>query len=130
MVYTLKTVRLVALGRQGENLARTVEIDIADWLKKWPDAQVQLAVKRPQEDSIYIAPAFVEGKYLKWVVTASDTVNPGKGLAELRAFSGETVVKSAVFDTLVLPCLQGNEEPTDQTSAVLGDAILGSLVLA
>ena len=46
MRYSADKLAGIDLGRQGENLARTVEIDVSALLSRWPEAVISLLVKR------------------------------------------------------------------------------------
>ena len=54
-MYNAEKLTSIDLGRQGENLARTVEIDVSVMLAQWPDASITLLVKRKHDAEPYIA---------------------------------------------------------------------------
>ena len=94
MRYSVDKLAGIDLGRQGENLARTVEIDVSALLSRWPEAVISLLVKRKQDAEPYIADAHVVGGVLDWLISAADTASAGDGKVELRAVCGEVLAKS------------------------------------
>jgi|GEM_PF-4590475 len=114
MRYSADRLAGIDLGRQGENLARTVEIDVSALLSRWPEAVISLLVKRKQDAEPYIADAHVVDGVLYWPITAADTASAGDGKVELRAVCGEVLAKSAAGSTRVTASLTGNEtEPPE-----------------
>lgn len=99
----------IDLGRQGENLARTIEIDVNSILEKWPDAEITLLVKRKGDTEPYPAETSVENGILYWPVTLVDTANAGEGKIEIHAVSGEVIAKSVIATIRVSACLAGTE---------------------
>ena len=114
MRYSADKLAGIDLGRQGENLARTVEIDVSALLSRWPEAIISLLVKRKQDAEPYVANAHVVDGVLYWPITAADTASAGDGKVELRAVCGEVLAKSATGSTRVTASLTGNEaEPPE-----------------
>lgn len=107
MAYAIDRLQRVELGRCGENLARRVAIDASTWLGRWPGARLEVLCHRPTESTLYIPDTLLDGAVLLWTVTAADTAFPGTGRGEVRAILGDVVVKSAVFDTVITPALEG-----------------------
>lgn len=107
MAYAIDRLQRVELGRCGENLARRVAIDASTWLGRWPGARLEVLCHRPTESTLYIPETLLDGAVLLWTVTAADTAFPGTGRGEVRAILGDVVVKSAVFDTVITPALEG-----------------------
>lgn len=107
MAYAIDRLQRVELGRCGENLARRVAIDASTWLGRWPGARLEVLCHRPTESALYIPETLLDGAVLLWTVTAADTAFPGTGRGEVRAILGDVVVKSAVFDTVITPALEG-----------------------
>lgn len=48
-MYNAEKLTSIDLGRQGENMARTVEIDVSSMLAQWPEAAITLLVKRKHD---------------------------------------------------------------------------------
>ena len=103
---------VLPLGKQGENLAeKIIFTDPISWLKGYGTGTVQLLNQRPGEDTPYpvVISEESDGSY-SWVVTAADTALAGQGKCELRYLSGDTVVKSLIWSTIVNDALG---EPSD-----------------
>lgn len=109
MAYDIKNTKVIYLGRQGENLARTIEIDVSSMLMKWPDATISLLVQRNQEDTFYLAPVVIENGILKWTITNADTEIAGIGKIEVRAIQDDAIMKSATMKICVENSLGGTE---------------------
>lgn len=93
-VYRVDSIDYVYLGRCGENLARTVRIDVSAWLARWPDAAINLLHRPRGSEEYYIADTALDGGMLTWVITAADVASPGRGKLEIRAIHGETVKRA------------------------------------
>ena len=63
----------LALGRQGENLARQVVFDLSDWTAEYGDGTAELIVQRPGEDAPYPAVIAHDGAVVTWTLTSADT---------------------------------------------------------
>lgn len=106
------------LGRQGENLARAVVFDVADWAAEYGSGTAELLVQRPGDETLYPAALVQEGDTVRWVLTAADTFVSGRyGRAELRYLSGGAVVKSRTWLTMVDKSMAGDDtsDPPWQT---------------
>lgn len=57
MVYSAESMAQVELGRQGEHLARTVQIDVSCLQRAFPEAAFALVYRLPRETALYIAEA-------------------------------------------------------------------------
>ena len=112
--YRVTSLEYVYLGRSGENLARTVKIDVSEWLNRWPGASINILHRPKGSENYYIADTALEGGMLTWVITAADVAAPGRGRLEIRATEGETIKKSMIGVSIVDASLTGNEtEPPD-----------------
>ena len=112
--YRVTSLEYVYLGRSGENLARTVKIDVSEWLDRWPGASIHILHRPKGSEDYYIADTTLEGGMLTWVITAADVAAPGRGRLEIRATEGETIKKSMIGVSIVDASLTGNEtEPPD-----------------
>ena len=112
--YRVSSLEYVYLGRSGENLARTVKIDVSEWLDRWPGASIHILHRPRGSEGYYIADTTLEGGMLTWVITAADVAAPGRGRLEIRATEGETIKKSMIGVSIVDASLTGNEtEPPD-----------------
>lgn len=119
---------VVELGRRGENLATTIEIDVSAWLALWPTASINVIVVRPDDGEAYVAKTSVMDGILSWPVTSVDTAKVGYGTFEVRAIADEVVKKSVTATTRVCPCISCDigqdppEEGSDWVNDVLGAA--------
>ena len=109
-----KVCPVIQLGHKGENLYTRVSFDVSSWLRKYPGASVGLFNQRPGGGASYPVPPSclaMQGNILVWTVTATDISERGHGKCELIAYRGDTVIKSAVFDTVVWDALDGSGDP-------------------
>lgn len=109
MAYNGEKLSSIDLGRQGENLARTIEIDVSAYLEKWPEADISLLVKRKSDPSPYIADTHIEDGILYWPITAAETELAGDGKIELRVICGNVIAKSATGNIRVVASMTGLE---------------------
>ena len=107
-MYNADKLTSIDLGRQGENLARTVEIDVSSMLAQWPDAVITLLVKRKHDAEPYIADTTVKDGVLFWPITTVETADAGDGKLEIRATCGEVIAKSATGTFRVTASLTGS----------------------
>ena len=107
MIYDIKCLPLIYLGRQGENLARTVEIDVGAMLEAYPGASIGLVFQRAGETELYIGATTLGGTVLSWPITAAVTANAGRGKIEVRAMLGDVLAKSVTAPTQVDVSLSG-----------------------
>ena len=66
MVYSAESMAQVELGRQGEHLARTVQIDVSCLQRAFPEAAFALVYRLPRETALYIAETELIGPLLTW----------------------------------------------------------------
>ena len=126
MTYDITNTNVIYLGRQGENLARTVEIDVNSILGKWPNATISLLVQRNQEDTFYLAPVVIENGILKWTISNADTEFAGDGKAEIRATQDDVIVKSEIMNTHVSDSLGGTETDIPDPAQTWADTIIAA----
>ena len=129
-VYRVDSIDYVYLGRCGENLARTVRIDVSAWLAKWPDAVINLLHRPRGSKEYYIADTALDGGMLTWVITAADVAAPGRGKLEIRAIQGETVKKSATGVSIVDASLTGIEGAAPDPQKPWVDSVLAAAATA
>ena len=126
MTYDITNTNVIYLGRQGENLARTVEIDVNSILGKWPNATISLLVQRNQEDTFYLPAVVIENGILKWTISNADTEFAGDGKAEIRATQDDVIVKSAMMNTHVSDSLGGTETDIPDPAQTWADTIIAA----
>lgn len=128
MKYDVTKGGYILLGRCGENLARTVEIDVSEYLVEYPGAVVTLLHRRHGESGIYPVAAELRDGCLIWQPTSADTAIAGSGEAEVRVTVNGVLAKSKILSTMVDKSLTGQEtdapEPgmdwVDKITAAIG----------
>lgn len=124
MTYDIKCLPLIYLGRQGENLARTVEIDVGAMLEAYPGASIGLVFQRAGETELYIGATTLGGTVLSWPISAAVTANAGRGKIEVRAMLGDVLAKSVTAPTQVDVSLSGaGSTPPDPEEDWIGDVL-------
>lgn len=124
MVYSAESMAQVELGRQGEHLARTVQIDVSCLQRAFPEAAFALVYRLPRETALYIAETELIGPLLTWAVPAQATQKAGTGRLEVRAMVGETVAKSVTAKTRVEESLTGaGETPPESAGDWVGKVL-------
>lgn len=109
MKYDVTKGGYILLGRCGENLARTVEIDVSEYLNEYPGAVVTLLHRRHGESGIYPVAAELRDGCLVWQPTSADTAIVGDGEAEVRVTVNGVLAKSKILSTMVDKSLTGQE---------------------
>ena len=109
MKYDVTKGGYILLGRCGENLARTVEIDVSEYLVEYPGAVVTLLHRRHGESGIYPVAAELRDGCLVWQPTSADTAIAGSGEAEVRVTVNGVLAKSKILSTMVDKSLTGHE---------------------
>lgn len=124
MIYDIKCLPLIYLGRQGENLARTVEIDVGAMLEAYPGASIGLVFQRAGETELYIGATTLGGTVLSWPISAAVTANAGRGKIEVRAMLGDVLAKSVTASTQVDASLSGaGSTPPDPEEDWIDDVL-------
>lgn len=124
MIYDIKCLPLIYLGRQGENLARTVEIDVGAMLDAYPGASIGLVFQRAGETELYIGATTLDGTMLSWPISAAVTANAGRGKIEVRAMLGDVLAKSVTAPTQVDASLSGaGSTPPDPEEDWIDDVL-------
>ena len=124
MIYDIKCLPLIYLGRQGENLARTVEIDVGAMLEAYPGASIGLVFQRAGETELYIGATTLDGTMLSWPISAAVTANAGRGKIEVRAMLGDVLAKSVTAPTQVDVSLSGaGSTPPDPEEDWIDDVL-------
>ena len=109
MKYDVTKGGYILLGRCGENLARTVEIDVSEYLVEYPGAVVTLLHRRHGESGIYPVATELRDGCLVWQPTSADTAIVGDGEAEVRVTVNGVLAKSKILSTMVDKSLTGQE---------------------
>jgi hypothetical protein len=117
----------ILLGRCGENLARTVEIDVSEYLAEYPGAVVTLLHRRHGESGIYPVAAELRDGCLVWQPTSADTAIVGDGEAEVRVTVDGVLAKSKILSTVVDKSLTGQETDVPEASKGWVDAVISAV---
>lgn len=103
----------IPLGKQGENLAKTITFDCKDWLGDMTGGALSLVAQRPTDEDGYPVPATTTEDTLTWTVNSTDVAFEGIGYAELRYTVGEQIIKSQTFLTEIKKGLTPNDTPPE-----------------
>lgn len=99
----------IDVGRQGENLARNIIFSLTDLIEDYGNGTATLVCLRPSDQVPYVCETSQNGDLLTWTPTSTDTAYAGGGKCELRWVVGETLAKSIVYNTTILPSITGAE---------------------
>lgn len=127
MKYDVTKGGYILLGRCGENLARTVEIDVSEYLVEYPGAVVTLLHRRHGESGIYPVAAELRDGCLVWQPTSADTAIVGDGEAEVRVTVDGVLAKSKILSTMVDKSLTGQETDVPEASKGWVDAVISAV---
>lgn len=131
-MYNINDLPDIILGRRYDNRVRTVAIDCSDWLSKFPRlTSFRVEVSPPGNRTPYVAQTTLQDGVLTWAVTSKDTAVAGSdGRYQVVAIGADGSRKtSACRSFTVMPILEGARVDTDATTAELGVALLGTMVL-
>ena len=110
----------IILGRRGENNATQISFPVADWIEPYQSEGIfELIAQRSGDTDPYPVLIEVEENTVIWTVTSADTANVGNGLCELQYRVGDVLVKSQIWQTLVLTSLDEPGEPPRRMMAGL-----------
>lgn len=127
MKYDVTKGGYIMLGRCGENLARTVEIDVSEYLKEFPGAVVTLLHRRHGESGIYPVAVELRDGCLVWQPASADTAIVGDGEAEVRVTVNGVLAKSKILSTMVDKSLTGQETDVPEASKGWVDAVISAV---
>ena len=113
----------IELGYRGENLARQVIFDLANWQEVYGNGTAILIARLPNTQTPYPCSVLQEGDKLLWRLSASDTSVAGKGNCELSYYVGERLVKSAIFQTYVAESLAPVGDAPDPKESWIEDIL-------
>ena len=120
-------VNRIYLGIQGENAARTIEIDVSEWLDGHPSGSVTIWHKRNGDVSPSATGATLDAdrKVVSWTPTETDTYVAGEGVAEIRMTESSVIKKSRAVITGVSPAVTLAGTPLGSDWASYIDAVDG-----
>ena len=117
--YSLRTFggRRICIGKQGENLATRIDVDVTPWKMEYPTGIISLFVVPPVGNG-YLAAIEENGNTISWLIRDTDTASIGSGKAELILKDADgTVIKSATAYTSCVPSISSSE-PADPPEAI------------
>ena len=117
--YCLRTFggRRICIGKQGENLATRIDVDLTPWKMEYPTGIISLFVVPPVGNG-YLAALEENGNTVSWVIRDTDTASIGNGKMELILKDADgTVIKSATAYTACVPSILSSE-PSDPPEAI------------
>lgn len=94
-----KSIKVIQLGHRGENEAREIIFDLADYISAYGPGTARLLHQRDGDPAPYIVPAAQTDSTLTWTVTDEDTAAPGTGSAELQWTVNNVLAKSDIWNT-------------------------------
>ena len=94
-----KSIKTIQLGHRGENEAREIIFDLADYISTYGPGTARLLHQRDGDPAPYIVPAAQSDTTLTWTVTDEDTAAPGTGSAELQWMVNSVLAKSDIWCT-------------------------------
>lgn len=94
-----KSIKVIQLGHRGENEARQIIFDLADYISTYGPGTARLLHQRPGDPAPYIVPAVQDEATLTWTVTDEDNAAPGTGSAELQWMVNNVLAKSDLWRT-------------------------------
>ena len=77
------------IGRETENHAAAVEINLSRWLSIWPDGIPAVWLLRPGENTRYPAVTEREGDVIRWLVRDYDVAIAGVARMEVTIYSAK-----------------------------------------
>lgn len=98
----------IPLGRQGENLARTICFELSEMIEEYGAGTATLICLRSKDSAPYVCDTTQNGSMLSWTPTDTDTAYAGAGKCELRWSVGEVLAKSIVYNTVITPSISGD----------------------
>ena len=107
----------ISIGRQGENLATRIDVDVTPWKTEYPSGTVSLFVVPPVGNG-YLAALEEDGNTIRWTIRDTDTAYDGHGKAELILTDASgTVIKSVTANTICAKSVSA-AEPSDPPEAI------------
>ena len=108
----IDTCDTIFLGRPEDNLSRTFQFDISEWVDTFGVGEVRLRVNRPGENFSYIANIVLDSNIASWTIEEADVAISGIGAIELQYVVGKTKIKSQKFRTEIGDCIRGSLQET------------------
>lgn len=104
---------VLRLGQQGENEAITFKFFVKGWIESYGAGEFAVLNKRTEDPDAYPCAVTNDDDYVYWTITSAETQYKGNGECQLVYTVDGTVVKTAVFRTVVDKSLGSAEEPPE-----------------
>jgi len=115
---------LIFLGKEGENDAVQVVIDVSEILTAFGDGGSFVLTNMRSEDTLgYPVEVLMDGSSVIWTVQNADLAYAGEGKLEVTYYLGSIVAKTVTYQTYVCPSVTGGAEPPEPWKTVI-DQIL------
>lgn len=117
--YSLRTFggSQIRIGRQGENLATRIDVDVTPWKTEYPTGTVSLFVVPPVGNG-YLAAIEEDGNAILWTIRDTDTAYDGHGKAELILKDASGTVMKSVTAYTICEKSPSSAEPADPPEAI------------
>lgn len=106
--YVQSNTTTIPLGRQGENLARTIYFELSEMIEEYGAGTATLICLRSKDSAPYVCDTTQTSSMLSWTPTDTDTAYAGAGKCELRWVVGDVLAKSIVYRTSVTESITGD----------------------
>lgn len=116
---------LIRLGTQGENDTQALWIDVSTMISIYPDAVFAIRVENPEGVPYNATQVTLDGDYLQWVYSESDTAVSGYGFAQVIAYGsldGQEIAKTPRARTIVSSSIGSPDSPPDPMKEWLDEA--------
>lgn len=100
----------LCLGRLGESEVTKVVFSLDEFAEFPTGGEFVLLNQRPTDPAAYPVAITETAEGFDWIPTSSDLAKEGAGRCELVYYLGDAVAKSIIFQTLILPALDGSGE--------------------
>ena len=115
---------LIFLGKEGENEAVQVVIDVSEILTAFGGGGSFVLTNMRSEDTLgYPVEVLMDGSSVIWTVQNADLAYAGEGKLEVTYYLGSIVAKTVTYQTYVCPSVTGGAEPPEPWKTVI-DQIL------
>ena len=107
----------IRIGRQGENIATRIDVDVTPWKTEYPTGTISLFVVPPVGNG-YLAAIEEDGNTIRWTIRDTDTAYDGHGKAELILTDASGAVMKSVTAYTICAKSPSAAEPADPPEAI------------
>ena len=139
MAYEIDKIKSLQIGVQGENIARSIPIDMTSWVEELEAYGIEgyafhILFQPYNDPNVYpmVSTYDSETRVLMWKITAEATLTPGVGYAEVRAQEETTglVKKTRVIPTSVEKSVSGTESDPPEVQEAWVTVVLNARTAA